>query len=220
MHYRHGWIMKTKITGILNGETDLMIGSRSLTGTTNIPLYRRAGQKILYVFTSMGTQANVSDSQSGFRALSRNALTHLDFESDGYNVESDMIAHFARQDFIIKEIPITVRYDVPNSHKKNPVHHGFGMLTQLINLISYRRPLLAFGIPGGLLIITGLIAELWMFAELCTNGDGFHYVLTIGSAFIIVLGLLLVIAGSILNSLVIIVRECKWYTLKNLKRGT
>jgi glycosyltransferase involved in cell wall biosynthesis len=192
----------------MSGDADLVIGSRFIEKKRNIPLYRMAGQKTLDIFTNVGTRQKVTDTQSGFRALSRKALAHLDFKSDGYNVESDMIAHFATNGLIIREIPIDVRYDVPFKHKKHPVTHGMGVLTRLINLISYRRPLLAFGIPGALLIVGGMLAEIWVFAELYTN-KVFHYVLAIGSAFILILGMLLVIAGLILNTLVRIVKEIK-----------
>lgn len=189
----------------LEGTADLVIGSRFIENKGNIPLYRQAGQKTLNLFTNMGSTQNVSDSQSGFRALSRKALDYLDFRSDGYNVESDMIAHFLAQGLILKEMSIQVRYDVPNKHKKHPVTHGMGVLTRLINMISYRRPLLAFGIPGLILVVSGMIAELWVFAELRIGV--FHDVLAIGSAFVLVLGMLLVIAGLILNTLVIIMNE-------------
>ena len=190
---------------VLKGDADLVIGSRFINNSGNIPLYRQAGQKTLNIFTSFGASHKVSDSQSGYRVLRRKALDYLDFKSDGYNVESDMIAHFVSNGLVLKEIPIDVRYDVPNKHKKNPVTHGMGVLTQLINLISYKRPLLAFGIPGAILIVGGMVAELWVFAELRIGV--FHDVLAIGSAFVLVLGMLLVIAGLILNTLVIIMNE-------------
>ncbi len=193
---------------VTSGEADLVIGSRFIDNKGKIPFYRQAGQKTLNIFTNFGTQKKVSDTQSGYRALSRKALDYLDFKSDGYNVESDMIAHFVAKGLVIKEVPINVRYDVPNKHKKHPVTHGLGVLSSLINLISYRRPLLAFGIPGVVLIVGGFIAELWVFAELRT-GRGFHDVLAIMSAFILVLGMLLLIAGLILNTLVVIMKEVK-----------
>ncbi|MFA4826242.1 MAG: glycosyltransferase family 2 protein [Methanoregula sp.] len=193
---------------VLSGDADLVIGSRFIHNSGKIPLYRKFGQKTLDVFTNIGTKQKVSDSQSGYRALSRKALEYLDFRSDGYNVESDMIAHFVAKGLVLREVPIGVRYDVPNKHKKNAVSHGMGVLAQLINLISYRRPLLAFGIPGFLMIVAGLISEIWVFAELYA-GHSFHYVIAIGSAFVLVLGMLLVIAGLILNTLVRIVNECK-----------
>ena len=191
---------------VLSGDADLVIGSRFIENKGKIPLYRQAGQKTLNIFTNFGSKADVSDSQSGYRALSRKALDNLDFKSDGYNVESDMIAHFVAKGLVIKEVPINVRYEVPNKHKKNPVTHGMGVLSRLITLISYKRPLVAFGIPGFLLILTGLITEIWVFEEL-REANIFHDVLAIGSAFVLVLGMLLLIAGLILNTLVIIMCE-------------
>ena len=193
---------------VLNGEADLVIGSRVIEGNKNIPLYRRAGQRTLNTFTRVGTQHDVSDSQSGYRVLGRNALNNLDFHSDGYNIESDMIDQFIRKGLVIKEVAIDVRYDVPNKHKKNPMMHGVGVLTRLINIIGIRRPLLAFGIPGTILVLTGLAAEIWVFSVYYA-GDGFHYVIGIASAFIVMGGLLLAVSGLILHTLVKIVVECK-----------
>lgn len=194
-------------TWALSGDADLVIGSRFLRNTDNIPMYRRAGQHTLNLFTNMGSQQNVTDSQSGFRALSGKALDYLDFKSDGYNVESDMIAHFAAHGLVFKEVPINVRYEVPNKHKKNPVTHGMGVLTSLINLISVRRPLLAFGIPAAVLIAVGMATELIVVSEYYTS-NVFHYVVAIGSAFVLMSGMLLAIAGIILHTLVRIVMEC------------
>jgi len=193
---------------VLEGKADLVIGSRFLGTTNGVPAYRRMGQKTLDVFTRIGSGQKCTDTQSGFRAFSPKALDNLDFPSSGYNIESDMIAHFSERGLVMVEVPISVRYEVPNKHKMNPVTHGFSVLAGIINLISYRRPLLAFGIPGFIMIVAGLISEIWVFAELYAN-NGFHYLLALGSAVILILGLLLVIAGLILNALVIMLKEDK-----------
>jgi glycosyltransferase involved in cell wall biosynthesis len=190
----------------ITGDADLVIGSRFLEKGGKIPIYRQFGQKTLDLFTNVGSKQKVSDSQSGFRALSRKALDYLDFRSDGYNVESDMIAHFIANGLVLKEVPIDVLYEVPHKHKKHPVTHGMGVLSRLINVISYKRPLLAFGIPGLFMIVFGLISEMWVFGEYYASRP-FHYVLAIGGAFILILGMLFVIAGLILNTLVIIMKE-------------
>ena len=117
-----------------------------------------------------------------------------------------MIAHFSANGLVITEVPIDVRYNVPNKHKKNALAHGMGVLTQLIKLISYRRPLLAFGIPGFILVVGGMIAEIMVFAQFYATGT-FHYILAIGSAFVVMTGMLLGIAGLILHSLVYIVKR-------------
>jgi glycosyltransferase involved in cell wall biosynthesis len=194
----------------LSGDADLVIGSRFLenngNGNGNIPLYRQFGQKTLDLFTNIGSRQNVTDSQSGYRALSCKALNYIDFASEGYNLESDMIAHFSANGLVITEVPIDVRYNVPNTHKKNAISHGMGVLAQLIKLISYRRPLYAFGLPGFILVVGGMIAEIMVFAELYKTGI-FHYILALGSAFVVMMGMLLGIAGLILHSLVYIVEE-------------
>ena len=122
----------------LSGDSDLVIGSRFLenNGNGHIPLYRQFGQKTLDLFTNIGSRQSVTDSQSGYRALSCKALNYIDFASEGYNLESDMIAHFSANGLVITEVPIDVRYNVPNKHKKNALAHGMGVLTQLIKLIS------------------------------------------------------------------------------------
>jgi hypothetical protein len=117
-----------------------------------------------------------------------------------------MINHFSQLGFSIAEVPISVNYSVPNKHKKNPLTHGAGVLTRLVNIIGYRRPLLAFGIPGFILAIGGMFAEIWVFAELYNN-NVFHYVIAVGSALVLITGILLAVAGLILNTLVSIMKE-------------
>jgi glycosyltransferase involved in cell wall biosynthesis len=191
---------------VLEGKADLVIGSRFLGKENGVPTYRRMGQKTLDVFTRIGSGHKCTDTQSGFRAFSQKALDNLDFQSSGYSIESDMIAHFSKRGLVIVEVPITVRYEVPNKHKMNPLSHGFSVLGRIISLISYRRPLIAFGIPGFFMIVVGLLSEIWVFTVLYATGT-FHYLLALGSAVILILGLLLVIAGLILNALVLILKE-------------
>jgi glycosyltransferase involved in cell wall biosynthesis len=194
------------VTPILEGKADLVIGSRFLAKTSGVPFYRRVGQKTLDTFSEIGSGYKCTDTQSGFRAFSRRALDNLDFASTGYNIESDMITQFASRGLTILEVPTTVRYDVPHKHKKNPFAHGLGVLARIINLISYKRPLLSFGVPGFIMIVAGLISEIWVFTELYAKNT-FYYINAIGSAFVLVLGMLLVIAGLILNALVMILKE-------------
>lgn len=193
------------VTPVLEGKADLVIGSRFLDKVNGVPFYRRVGQKTLDVFTEIGSGQKCTDTQSGFRAFSQKALNNLNFTSTDYNIESDMITHFASLGLTILEAPITARYEVPHKHKKNPVTHGLGVLAGIINLISYKRPLLAFGIPGFIMIVAGLISEIWVFTELYATNT-FHYLYAISSAFILMLGMLLVIAGLILNALVMILK--------------
>lgn len=190
---------------VVEGEADLVIGSRFLRNN-NIPRYRQLGQKILNVATNLGSECRITDSQSGFRALNRRALEELSgFESEGYNIESDMVAYLSAKGARIKEVPISVRYEVPNKHKKNPVSHGMSILANLVGLIGYRRPLLSFGVAGSVSIVIGLVLGFWAFSTYYATGK-LPFGPSIGSALFLILGLLSVMSGLILNSLVQIMK--------------
>lgn len=191
---------------VLAGKADMVIGSRFLIQGNNIPRYRKLGQKTLDVATQMSSGYPSTDSQSGFRAISRKGLRCLDFISEGYNIESDMITHFLQKGLVISEVPITVKYDVANGHKKNALSHGYEVLSHLVGLLGYRRPLLTFGVPGAVLTMIGIVTSLYTMTALYTGGV-FHSVMFIGGITSLILGLLLVTSGLILNSLVQIVKK-------------
>lgn len=52
---------------IVDDSADLIIGSRYLNNSKDIPNYRKAGQSILNVTTAFGSKVSITDSQSGFR---------------------------------------------------------------------------------------------------------------------------------------------------------
>lgn len=192
---------------ILEKRADLVIGSRLMDGgQTTIPMHRRMGQITLNFATRVQSQVLVTDSQSGFRALSRKALDNLDFQSEGYNIESDMIAHFSSRNLTITEVPVTARYEIPHIHKKNAFSHGYDVLSALITEIGYSRPLLLFGILGVICIFIGLSAGFWSISYY-----GTFNMLPFGPAFaagvFLMVGLILFTSGLILNYLVIMMKK-------------
>ena len=97
---------------IRNGEADLVNGSRFLDKKSKIPLYRRIGQHILTLSTNLCSGTSITDSQSGFRALSRKAINSIKLIENGMGVESEMIQKARESNLRIKEVPIGCRYDV------------------------------------------------------------------------------------------------------------
>lgn len=186
---------------VINGEADLVIGSRFIGDMQGIPRYRILGQKILNKATYMGTNANITDSQSGFRALSSRAVENMDFSSQAYGVESDMIATFAQRGLKMVEVPINVRYDVPNGHKQHPVKHGISVFNRIASYIGFKRPMLIFGVPG---IISFLIGGFLCFATFIQFRVIFQWTLItqgIAGVSLFGIGLFLMFAALILNSL-------------------
>ncbi|WP_297437252.1 glycosyltransferase family 2 protein [Thermococcus sp.] len=191
---------------IIRGEADLVIGSRYLNGSKKeIPVYRRLGLWVLNKSTKVASNVDV-DSQSGFRALNRKALERLDLNSNGYSIETDMIVKASERGIKLMEVPISVRYDVPNRHKKNPLTHGLGVLASIIGLIGYRRPLLLFGVLSLISFITaGILGYLAL--EPYYQGGNVYLTQAIGAGIFVIIGIQLFIAGLTLNVLARMVRE-------------
>jgi glycosyltransferase involved in cell wall biosynthesis len=193
---------------LLNG-TDVVIGSRFLDTTKNsIPMYRQVGMKVLDTATVAAGVENGFDTQSGFRAYGKKAISVINISGTGMSAGFEILIQIKDKNLSIVEVPIKVRYDVEEPSSQNPIKHGILVLYKIIGMISYRRPLPTFGIPGLVLIIIGFLLGSWVVTEYYTTSK-FHSVLTLGSALFMILGMLLLSIGLILNFLVIYIKDLK-----------
>ncbi len=192
---------------IKKGEAELVNGSRFLGKKSKIPLYRMIGQHILTLSTNLCSGTSITDSQSGFRALSRKAINSIKLIENGMGVESEMILKAKESNLRIKEVPIGCRYDV-NGSSFNPVSHGFRVFGTILYQLQRKHPLLYFGILGLILLSFGGILSLQTFYAYNILGQFW-----IGKAMIAILMLLIGIfamfTGLILNSVSIMIKELK-----------
>jgi hypothetical protein len=139
---------------ILEGQADIVIGSRYLEHTCKVPLHRIWGHWGFNLLTRLSSGEKASDSQSGYRAFSLRALECIEFSSQGFSVESEMqfLAH--QHGLKLVEVPITIQYlDKP---KRPVLSHGLSVLNGVLRLTGQYRPLLFFGLPGLLVLLGGL----------------------------------------------------------------
>ena len=177
---------------------DLVIGSRRAQAEKT-PAYRRFGQKILRRATNTLSNQSISDSESGFRALSPKAINELKLKENGFAIEAEMIARAADNGLRITEVPISNIYTGDGS-TLNPVTHGVGVLARITSMISERKPLLFFGIIGLALVIVGLILGIRVL-----NIASTARVIPVGSvvltSLLLNMGILSIFVGVILNAL-------------------
>ena len=206
-----------KLLAELRQGNDVVIGSRFVEGMESyIPRYRKVGMKVLDTATTIaGTNLAITDSQSGFRAYGRRAIEAIRISGEGMSAGSEILIQISDHRLKVAEVPIQVRYDIEGTSSENPVSHGIEVLMNIVRLISLRRPLVFFGIPGLAFTLFGLGAELHTFAEYYRT-DQFHYILFTGGFSMLILGLLLVAVGMILYSLVQIVQQEKGVKAKML----
>jgi hypothetical protein len=70
------------------------------------PLHQYVGNPLLTKFLNAFYDAGVSDSHSGFRVFTREALETMDLETDGMEFASEMIMEAGASDLKIAEVPI------------------------------------------------------------------------------------------------------------------
>ena len=198
------------IDPVLRDKADVVIGSRFLKDTTrnHIPRYRKVGMKVLDTATTLASGMQISDTQSGFRAYGRKAIDVVHLNGSGMSAGSEILIQVSDHNLRITEVPIHVRYDIEDTSTENPFKHGVMVLYNLVTLIGYRRPLIAFGIPGALSVLFSLALGFWAFSEYYTTSK-FSFVSAVGSTVFLILGLLLISMGLILNYLVVFVKEQK-----------
>lgn len=185
---------------ILWKHADVVNGARFLKGhCVDVPKYRRVGQEVLTFATNMTADVKLTDSQSGFRAFSKETFGVFKFNNAGMGVESEMINDAAVAGFTITEVPISCRYDVEGS-TFNPVKHGLSVLGSIINQFQRKHPLLYFGLPGFILFLVGLSLAFRTLFVFQSNGA-----FAIGTALIAMtfalLGTFGMFTGLILNSI-------------------
>lgn len=142
---------------IESGKADIVIGSRYTgKGAGDTPLHRRIGQVILDTLTMVGSGTYVSDSQSGFRALGREAIERIEIREVGFGIETEMLRAAADEGLTVTEVPISINYNVPAPNTANSFMHGFSVVETILRIVRDRRPLLFFGVPGLTLMAFGL----------------------------------------------------------------
>jgi glycosyltransferase involved in cell wall biosynthesis len=147
---------------------DLVIGSR-MAQDQKTPPYRRIGRTVLLHFARLASQTRITDSESGFRALSPRAIDELRLTSRGFAVESEMITLAALKKLRITEVPITNIYTIDGS-TLHPIRHGIDVLSGILLMIAQRRPLLLFGLLGAVLLAVAIIIGLNVLTTLMAGG--------------------------------------------------
>jgi len=178
---------------------DLVIGSREKQADKT-PRYRRIGQKVLLYSTRILSGKSLSDSESGFRALSRKAVSGLRLKENGFAIEAEMIASANDKHLKIIQVPISNIYTKDGS-TLNPLVHDFGVLGRIIAMISERRPLFFFGLGDLILSMIGLIAGIRVL-NIAYAGGGVATGTALVSILLLIIGILSIFTGVILRALV------------------
>ena len=190
---------------ISENKADIVIGSRFLGNTKDLPKYRKIGIKTITSLTNTLTGSNITDAQSGFRAYSKKVLNEISPTESGMGISTEILIKSSKKQMRISEVPITISYE-DNTPSQEPISHGTSVIFSTVKHVAIERPLLYYGVTGLCFIIVGLIFGGWtiqIFSEERVLAPGIALI-GIGG---IILGTILLITGTILYSIISVIRE-------------
>ena len=145
------------VKSIVEEKSDIVIGYR-FDDKTEMPSYRKIGNKILDKITSLASDLPFRDTQSGFRAYSKKAIDLITFQTNGFGADSEILINISKKGLRISEQKVTVIYNTGRkTSTKNPLSHSGEVITSIIELVAIRHPLKYLGILGIIFLIIGII---------------------------------------------------------------
>jgi glycosyltransferase involved in cell wall biosynthesis len=121
------------IKPLLDGKADLVIGSRFINPSTNMPPYRNLGIDIITWLYNAGSKVKISDSQSCFRAHSRKLLESISITRADFGFSIEVLVKARKKGLKIVEVPASCLYHAQSS-TMNPISHGLGVAWSVIQL--------------------------------------------------------------------------------------
>ncbi|MGB9694059.1 MAG: glycosyltransferase family 2 protein [Fervidobacterium sp.] len=118
---------------ILNGEADLVIGSRFLHEKNVFHNeLNKIGVHLFNFFVRMLTGKATTDSQSGYRVVRSTILKKLNLMSNGYEIESEMLIKVLKNGHRVKEVPIRFEQRTYGKSKLAPFKDGVKIFKSIL----------------------------------------------------------------------------------------
>lgn len=139
----------------LEAGSDFVVGSR-FKGTIRkgamSPLHRYIGNPLLTWMINVIFGTNFSDTHSGFRAITREALDRFNLKTGGMEFASEMLVMAAKANLNVAEVPIDY---YPRQTPSNL--HSFADGWRHVRFVLLMKPLPFVAIPGLLFSLMGLL---------------------------------------------------------------
>ena len=147
------------------GGADFVIGSR-FKGTIHngamSPLHRYIGNPVLTWMVNSIFHTHYSDTHSGFRAITREALDRLNLKTGGMEFASEMLVMASKEQLKTEEVPINYYPRLTPSKL-----HSFADGWRHVRFVLLMKPLPFIAIPGMVFSVLGLLLMAFFY----TQGD-------------------------------------------------
>ncbi len=183
------------IEPILQGEADIVVGSRPIQDIKHFSPTKKFLQKLGSLVVRIASNTNIPDAPSGFRAISRNAAMQLNVFNP-YTYTLEMIIQAGQKGMAIVSVPIrTNGYLRPSRLVKSIPSYIQRSILTIIRIFMTYRPLQFFTIMGTLPFSLGFILGVRWLVLFFDGTQRSHVPSLVLSAILILIGVQLWIFG-------------------------
>jgi len=180
----------------LKNGADFVIGSR-FKGTIHKGsmdgLHRYIGNPVLTWMLNLIFHTHYSDTHSGFRAITRQALDRLPLITGGMEFASEMLVMASKERLRIEEVPISYYPRLTPSKL-----HSFADGWRHIRFVLLMKPLPFIAVPGFLFSLVGLM--LMVFFSINGDIESSHLHTFILGAILVIGGIQVVLSGFLMKT--------------------
>ena len=185
-----------KLLAPLKNGADFVIGSR-FKGTIHKGsmdgLHRYIGNPVLTLMLNFIFHTNYSDTHSGFRAITREALDRLPLTTGGMEFASEMLVMASKEKLRIEEVPISYYPRLTPSKL-----HSFADGWRHIRFVLLMKPLPFIAVPGVLFSLVGIL--LMVFFSINGDIESSHLHTLILGAILVIGGIQVVLSGFLMKT--------------------
>lgn len=191
---------------LINDETlDIVVGSPYMEGgqVKNVPFLRLIISKIANKFVGYSMTENLSTVTSVLRAYRHEVLESMELESNGTNINLEILSKAIATRYNIKEVPAVLEGRKLGQSKlklksKTISHVLFSL---------YEKPMILFGVIGFILCLIGIVSGIYLFYQYLIGTLDPTRPLMIFMVLMIISGIQILIFGFVSTQISLLKRE-------------
>ncbi|MEG1504607.1 MAG: glycosyltransferase family 2 protein [Enterococcus sp.] len=194
------------INSLREGKADMVIGDRLSNGTyfdENKRAFHDFGNNLVKNSINRLYKADIKDVMTGYRGFNRIFVKSFPVMSSGFQIETEFTIHALDKRFKLVEIPIDYRDRPEGSESKlDTFSDGTKVLLTIMKMCKDYKPMLFFTSLSIIFFLLGLICGIPVINEFFHTGFITKVPSSILASGLMIFGLLLLVTGLILDTVV------------------
>jgi len=195
---------------VLNEGADMVIGDRlsSTYFTENKRRFHNTGNRTVKRLVNKLFHGNVNDIMTGYRAFSPLFVKTFPVLSHGFEIETEMTIHTLNKNLNLATVLVDYRDRPEGSFSKlNTISDGTKVITTIFLLYKNYKPMQFFGLVAIIFMIIAVLLALPGLTGYVQTGELTHGIMLLIGCFVFIAGILFLICGFILNTVVGLARQ-------------